>query len=91
VDHVTDDASLLLKAVDGAPVAARARLEAASSFDAEELEVVITALADFEDPVAELARRMLERWDQFSVSERTAGLLLLAERLGSGGRSNRRG
>lgn len=79
--HVTDDAARLLTAVETAPAAVQARLEAASDFDADELELVRGVLSRLAGPVADLAQRLLDDWGHLSVVERTAALLLLAQEL----------
>lgn len=79
--HVTEDAARLLRAVEAAPPAVQARLEVASHFDADELELVRGVLSGPAGPVTELAQSLLDGWDHLSVPERTAGLLFLAQEL----------
>ena len=79
--HVTDDAARLLRTVETAPAAVQARLEAASEFDSDELELVRGVLSRLAGPVADLAERLLDHWGHLSVAERTAALLLLAQEL----------
>lgn len=79
--HVTDDTARLLTAVETAPAVGRARLEAASDFDADELDLVRGVLSGLAGPVADLAQRLLDDWGHLSVPERTAALLLLAQEL----------
>ncbi len=76
--YVTDDAARLLTAVETAPAAVQARLEAASDFDADELELLTSVFSRLASPVADLAQHLLEHWGHLSVAERTVALLLLA-------------
>ena len=73
----------LTAAVESLPPDALSRLVATSDLSADERRLLGAAVVALPLPVADVAHRLLEAWDELGPVERTAGLLALAEALAS--------